>query len=96
MRIIIIGAGEVGAELAAKLSREENDVTVIDRIAPPCAAALDVLTIWATAPAEALEVPGSGVTSDCRNPVDEINHGLLGKNRARRTIARVRHSAYDE
>ena len=47
MRIIIIGAGEVGAELAAKLSREDNDVTVIDKSMAPLdrLASLDVLTI---------------------------------------------------
>jgi len=31
MRIIIVGCGKVGTELAEVLSREENDVTVIDR-----------------------------------------------------------------
>ena len=31
MRIIIIGAGEVGFHLAQRLSKEKNDVVVIDR-----------------------------------------------------------------
>ena len=30
MRIIIVGAGEVGSHLAKMLSHESNDITVID------------------------------------------------------------------
>lgn len=102
MRIIIIGAGEVGAELAAKLSREENDVTVIDKNSSALErmAALDVLTILGNgASLETLESAGIRSTDllIAVTQVDEINimACLLGKNNgARRTIARVRHSAY--
>ncbi len=31
MKIIICGAGQVGASIASHLSEEENDVTVIDQ-----------------------------------------------------------------
>ena len=31
MKIIILGGGQVGSSIAEILSREENDVTVIDR-----------------------------------------------------------------
>ncbi|MCG7614712.1 NAD-binding protein, partial [Halomonas sp. MM17-29] len=30
MKIIILGAGQVGATLAEHLAREENDITVVD------------------------------------------------------------------
>ena len=31
MKIIILGAGQVGASMAEILSREENDITLVDR-----------------------------------------------------------------
>lgn len=102
MRIIIIGAGEVGAELAAKLSREDNDVTVIDKSLASLdrLASLDVLTIQGNgAGLETLEAAGIKETDllIAVTQVDEINimACLLGKNNgAKRTIARVRHTAY--
>ncbi|MDX1569983.1 MAG: NAD-binding protein, partial [Xanthomonadales bacterium] len=30
MKIIILGAGQVGSSVASRLSREENDITVVD------------------------------------------------------------------
>ena len=102
MRIIIIGAGEVGSELAAKLARENHDVTVIDK--SPAALArleeLDVLTIAGNgAGIEVLEEAGvqSADLVVAVTRVDEINimACLLAKNSgARRTIARIRHSTY--
>lgn len=102
MRIIIIGAGEVGAELAAKLSREDNDVTVIDKSLTPLErlASLDVLTVQGNgASLETLEAANIKNTDllIAVTQVDEINimACLLGKNNgAKRTIARIRHSAY--
>jgi len=102
LRIIIIGAGEVGSELAAKLARENHDVTVIDK--SPAALArleeLDVLTIAGNgAGIEVLEEAGvqSADLVVAVTRVDEINimACLLAKNSgARRTIARIRHSTY--
>ena len=102
MRITIIGAGEVGAELAAKLSREDNDVTVIDKsvIALDRLASLDVLAIQGNgASLEILETANIQETDllIAVTQVDEINimSCLLGKNNgAKQTIARVRHTAY--
>ena len=37
MKIIILGAGQVGGTLAENLSSEENDITVVDRFLPVCA-----------------------------------------------------------
>ncbi len=102
LRIIIIGAGEVGAELAAKLSREDNDVTVIDKSMAPLdrLASLDVLTIQGNgADLETLEAASIRDTDllVAVTQVDEINimACLLAKNNgAKRTIARIRHTAY--
>ncbi|MEE3140606.1 MAG: NAD-binding protein, partial [Actinomycetota bacterium] len=35
MRILVVGAGEVGSYVAARLSREGNDVVVIDELRDP-------------------------------------------------------------
>ena len=35
MRILIVGAGEVGSYVAARLSREGNDVVVVDESRDP-------------------------------------------------------------
>ncbi|NLY31903.1 MAG: NAD-binding protein, partial [Firmicutes bacterium] len=102
MRIIIIGAGEVGSELAAKLSREDNDVTVIDKDQAPLQRmeSLDVLTVMGNgASLETLEEAGVRSTDllIAVTQVDEINimACLLGKNNgAKSTIARIRHSTY--
>lgn len=102
MRVIIIGAGEVGAELAAKLSKEDNDVTVIDKSNASLdrLTDLDILTVQGNgASLEVLESAGIKNTDllIAVTQVDEINimACLLGKNNgAKRTIARIRHSAY--
>jgi trk system potassium uptake protein TrkA len=102
MRIIIIGAGEVGAELAAKLSREDNDVTVIDKDMAPLERleSLDVLTVPGNgASLQTLEEAGVKTTDllIAVTQVDEINimACLLGKNNgAKSTIARIRQSTY--
>lgn len=102
MRVIIIGAGEVGAELAAKLSKEDNDVTVIDKSSASLdrLTDLDILTVQGNgASLEVLESAGIRNTDllIAVTQVDEINimACLLGKNNgAKRTIARIRHSAY--
>lgn len=102
MRVIIIGAGEVGMELAAKLSREDHDVTVIDK-SPAILDrlnTLDVLTIVGNgATLDVLESAGVKTTDllIAVTQVDEINimACLMGKNNgATKTIARIRHSAY--
>ena len=35
VRILVVGAGEVGSYVAARLSREGNDVVVIDELRDP-------------------------------------------------------------
>ena len=48
MRIIIVGAGEVGFYLAKMLSEENHDVTILDKNAEKCQRArehLDVLVL---------------------------------------------------
>lgn len=102
MRIIIIGAGEVGAELAAKLSRENNDVIVIDKSLPALdrLASLDVMTIQGNGASLATLEDADVEITDLLiavTQVDEINimACLLAKNNgAKQTIARVRHTAY--
>lgn len=102
MRIIIIGAGEVGTELAAKLSREDNDVIVIDKslAALDRLSLLDVMTIQGNGASLATLEDANVELTDLLiavTQVDEINimACLLGKNNgAKRTIARVRHTAY--
>jgi len=102
IRVIIIGAGEVGAELAAKLSREDHDVILIDKNQASLdrLASLDILTVHGNgASLEVLESAGVKNTDllIAVTQVDEINimACLLGKNNgASKTIARVRHSAY--
>jgi len=102
MRVIIIGAGEVGIELASKLSKEDHDVTVIDK-SQKCLdriAFLDVMTLQGNgASLELLESAGLKNTDllIAVTQVDEINimACLLGKNNgAKKTIARIRQSDY--
>lgn len=102
MRVIIIGAGEVGSELAAKLSREDLDVTVIDRNKQTLErlAALDVMTIAGNGASldllEAASVKNTELVIAVTE-VDEINimACLLAKsNGAKKTIARVRQSEF--
>ena len=48
MRIVVVGAGEVGSYVAALLSREGNDVVVVDERRDPLTRierANDVLTV---------------------------------------------------
>ncbi len=102
MRVIIIGAGEVGSELAAKLSKEDLDVTVIDRDKESLErlASLDVMTMQGNgASLELLEAAGIKNTEllIAVTEVDEINimACLLAKNYgAQKTIARVRQSDF--
>src|SRR5690554_868324 len=102
MRILIIGAGEVGTELASKLSREDHDVVIIDKSRETLSKfeSMDVLTVQGNG--ASLEVLDSAGIKDtdlliAATQVDEINimACLLGKNNgAKRTIARVRQSSY--
>ena len=48
MKIIVIGAGDVGFEIALRLSREEHDIVVIDSVAQALREVgerLDVMTL---------------------------------------------------
>lgn len=52
MRIVIVGAGEIGFYLAKKLSREKHDLTIIDPDPEKCAKALETI--------DAAVIEGSG------------------------------------
>lgn len=99
MRIIVLGAGEVGFDVAQMLSRENHDVVVVDESAGPLDAVrsrLDVLTIQGNGTsADVLKQAGAdsadlfiAVTS-----IDEVNViGCMVADRlgAQVTVARVR------
>lgn len=62
MRIVIVGAGKVGFEIAHRLSREEHDVVVVDKdpdALKEVAEYLDVMT-----------VPGNGASPALLNEID--------------------------
>ena len=105
MDIIIIGCGKVGLELAAQLSKENHNITVIDKN--------DQLVKYATETYDIIGVAGHGETVDTLREAgvsdawmviavtdnDEINliSCLLAKKLgARHTIARVRRQKYSE
>ncbi len=104
MRVIICGAGQVGYSIAAYLSREENDVTVVDNNRPQIARVSDELDVKAmlghASNPDVLKAAGAkdadmivAVTqSDEVNMVAcQIGHSLFG---IPKKIARVREQAY--
>lgn len=104
MKVIVCGAGQVGANIARELARENNDVTVIDNrpeAVNRLAGSYDLRAIvgWASLP-DVLEQAGAA-ESDMLIAVthsDEVNmvacqvaHSLF---RVPTKIARVRHQGY--
>lgn len=99
MRIIVLGAGEVGFDVAQMLSRENHDVVVVDEAPHPLEnvrSRLDVMTIQGNGTsAEVLKLAGAqsadliiAVTS-----IDEVNViscMLADRMGAKVTVARVR------
>ena len=101
MKIVIIGVGEIGFDLARTLSQEKHDVTVLDREKGPLskvAESLDVLTIEGNA-TSIKDLDKAGVSRAdiliCVTSIDEVNmmSGMIGKKLGAKTvIARVRSS----
>ncbi|SMO86726.1 Trk system potassium transporter TrkA [Gracilimonas mengyeensis] len=99
MKIVIIGAGEIGYDLASVLSAEKHDVTVLDRERGPLSRvteSLDVLTKEGNA-TSVKDLVDTGVSDAdiliCVTSVDEVNmmSGMIGKRLgAKMVIARVR------
>lgn len=104
MRVIICGAGQVGYHIAAYLSREDNDVTVIDTHRPLIARINEELDVngivgYASSP-DVLNMAGAGdadmliavTQSDEVNMVAcQVGHSLFG---IPKKIARVREQSY--
>ncbi|MTI88640.1 MAG: Trk system potassium transporter TrkA [Balneolaceae bacterium] len=105
MKIVIIGAGEIGYDLASVLSKEKHDVTVLDREKESLSKVietLDVLSLEGNATSvKALDKAGVSdadilisVTS-----IDEVNiiSGMIGKRLgAKMVIARVRSDEFSD
>ena len=105
MKIIILGAGQVGATLAENLASESNDITVVDTDRIRLRALqdrLDIRTIHGNASYPDILRQAGGIDADMLIAVtnsDEINmvacqisHALF---RTPTKIARVRSPAYD-
>ena len=99
MKIVIIGAGEIGYDLARTLSVEKHDVTVLDReksALSKVSESLDVLVIDGNA-TSVKDLAKTGVSEAdiliCVTSIDEVNimSGMIGKRLGAKTvIARVR------
>lgn len=105
MKIVIIGAGEIGYDLASVLSKEKHDVTVLDR-ERDCLArvteTLDVLTKEGNA-TSVKDLAGAGVSQAdiliSVTSIDEVNmiSGMIGKRLgAKMVIARVRSDDFND
>lgn len=104
MRVIICGAGQVGYHIAAYLSREDNDVTVIDNKKPLISRINEELDVngivgHASSP-ETLSAAGAGdadmliavTQSDEVNMVAcQVGHSLFG---VPKKVARIRDQSY--
>lgn len=105
MKIVIIGAGEIGYDLASVLSAEKHDVTVMDR-EKECLArvsdSLDVLTIEGNATSVKDLVNSKVGDADILisvTSIDEVNmiSGMIGKRLgAKMVIARIRSDEFSD
>ena len=81
MKIIILGAGQVGATLAENLASESNDITVVDtdriRLRALHKTVLDIRTIHGNASYPDILRQAGGIDADMliavTNSIDEIN-----------------------
>lgn len=99
MKIVIVGAGEIGYDLASVLSKEKHDVIVLDREKDCLSKAsdtLDVLTLEGNA-TSATDLVEAGVSDAdiiiCVTSIDEVNiiTAMMSKRLgAKMVIARVR------
>lgn len=103
MKIVIAGAGEVGFHLAKLLSRESQDIILIDTGADRlkyCETHLDVITIRGNATSIALLKEANVGTSDLliaatSSETTNLTIAMLGKRLGvKRTIARVRNTEF--
>ena len=103
MKIIIVGCGKVGEELAAALSQEENDITIIDknetRVAEICAQ-YDIMGLAGNGANYAVQLEAGITEADLMIAVtgsDELNLlcCLISRKAGHcHTIARVRNPEY--
>ncbi len=105
MKIVIIGAGEVGFYLAQRLSLEKHDLVIIDNDPEKCAhaqEALDVAVIEGNASSQGVLKEAGLDSADmliAASGVDEINLiacMIASKMGVKRKIARVRNPDYYE
>lgn len=105
MKIVIIGAGEIGYDLASVLSSEKHDVTVLDR-EKEClnrvSDSLDVLTVEGNATSVKDLVSANVGNADILisvTSIDEVNmiSGMIGKRLgAKMVIARIRSDEFSD
>ena len=105
MKIVIIGAGEIGYDLASVLSKEKHDVTILDRnreYLQKAAETLDVLTVEgnATSANDLVKARvGEANMLIAVTSVDEVNmiSAMMGKRLGCATvIARVRSDEFSQ
>lgn len=105
MNIVIIGAGEIGFELASVLSKEKHDVTVLDRereLLSKVSESMDVLTKEGNATSAKDLVSAGAAKADILiavTNVDEVNMiaAMMGKRLGAKTVvARVRSDEFSQ
>jgi len=103
MKIVIIGAGEVGFHLAKRLSYEKHDLVVIDADPEKCAKAregLDVAVVEGNGSSQSVLVEAGLESADmliAASAVDEINIlacMIASRMGVKRKVARVRNPDY--
>ena len=105
MQIIIVGGGKVGSTLAEQLSKEGNDITVIDRryeVVQNMSNEFDVMGIVGNGSSHKIQIEAGIENADLLIAVtgsDELNLlcCLIAKKAGNcQTIARVRNPEYNE
>ncbi|WP_020404795.1 Trk system potassium transporter TrkA [Gracilimonas tropica] len=105
MKIVIIGAGEIGYDLANVLSSEKHDVTVLDReksVLSRVSDSIDALTIEGNATSVKDLVKANVGQADILisvTSIDEVNmiSGMIGKRLgAKMVIARIRSDEFSD
>lgn len=103
MKIVIIGAGEVGLNLASRLSQEKHDLTVIDSDKEKCKKieeSFDIAVVHGNGSSQSVLKKAGIDTADmliAATTVDEVNLlacMIASKLGVRRKIARVRNPEY--
>jgi len=105
VKVVIIGAGRSGTELAARLMRDKHAVTLVDRDEPSCRRAFEQFgiatmvgdgtdpTILAEAGADRADV----LVALLRRDADNLAIALLGRQMgAGRVLARMRDNGYEQ